>query len=72
MPKLSDTMTEGTLLKWHKNVGDRVEIGDIIAEGMPGTAMPPWSRALSPEEQRAVYATVQRMRGQTGVTDFLR
>ena len=32
MPKLSDTMTEGTLLKWHKNVGDRVEIGDIIAE----------------------------------------
>ncbi len=32
MPKLSDTMTEGTMLKWHKNVGDRVEIGDIIAE----------------------------------------
>ena len=25
-------MTEGTLLKWHKKVGDRVEIGDIIAE----------------------------------------
>jgi len=32
MPKLSDTMTEGTLLKWHKKVGDRVEIGDILAE----------------------------------------
>ena len=32
MPKLSDTMTEGTLIKWHKNVGDRVEIGDILAE----------------------------------------
>ncbi|MEM1084059.1 MAG: pyruvate dehydrogenase complex dihydrolipoamide acetyltransferase [Verrucomicrobiota bacterium] len=32
MPKLSDTMTEGTLLKWHKQVGDEVEIGDIIAE----------------------------------------
>lgn len=32
MPKLSDTMTEGTLLKWHKQVGDRVEIGDILAE----------------------------------------
>jgi len=32
MPKLSDTMTEGTLLRWHKKVGDRVEIGDIIAE----------------------------------------
>ncbi len=32
MPKLSDTMTEGTLIKWHKNVGDSVEIGDILAE----------------------------------------
>ena len=32
MPKLSDTMTEGTLLTWHKKVGDEVEIGDIIAE----------------------------------------
>ncbi len=32
MPKLSDTMTEGTLVKWHKNVGDSVEIGDVLAE----------------------------------------
>lgn len=32
MPKLSDTMTEGTLVKWHKNVGDSIEIGDILAE----------------------------------------
>ena len=32
MPKLSDTMTEGTLIKWHKNLGDTVEIGDILAE----------------------------------------
>ena len=32
MPKLSDTMTEGTLVKWNKQVGDEVEIGDIIAE----------------------------------------
>jgi len=32
MPKLSDTMTEGTLVKWHKKVGDSVEIGDILAE----------------------------------------
>ena len=32
MPKLSDTMTEGTLLKWRKNEGDKVETGDIIAE----------------------------------------
>lgn len=32
MPKLSDTMTEGTLIKWHKQPGDMVEIGDVIAE----------------------------------------
>ncbi len=32
MPKLSDTMTEGTLIKWHKQVGDQIEIGDILAE----------------------------------------
>jgi len=32
MPKLSDTMTEGTLLKWRKNKGDTVTSGDILAE----------------------------------------
>ena len=32
MPKLSDTMTEGTLVAWHKKVGDEVEVGDILAE----------------------------------------
>jgi pyruvate dehydrogenase E2 component (dihydrolipoamide acetyltransferase) len=32
MPKLSDTMSEGTLIKWHKQVGDSVEIGDIVAD----------------------------------------
>src|SRR5689334_10140126 len=32
MPKLSDTMEEGKILKWLKKVGDKVDIGDIIAE----------------------------------------
>jgi len=32
MPKLSDTMTEGLFAGWRKNVGDRIERGDIIAE----------------------------------------
>ncbi len=32
MPKLSDTMTEGTLIKWHKKIGDAIEIGDVLAE----------------------------------------
>ncbi|MCF7728813.1 MAG: 2-oxo acid dehydrogenase subunit E2 [Chthoniobacterales bacterium] len=32
MPKLSDTMTEGTLLRWCKQKGDPIEIGDLLAE----------------------------------------
>jgi pyruvate dehydrogenase E2 component (dihydrolipoamide acetyltransferase) len=32
MPKLADTMTEGTLVKWRKNVGDKVVTGDVVAE----------------------------------------
>jgi len=32
MPRLSDTMTEGTVAKWLKNIGDTVEEGDILAE----------------------------------------
>ncbi len=32
MPKLSDTMTEGTLLRWVKKVGDVVVVGDVLAE----------------------------------------
>ena len=32
MPRMSDTMEEGKILKWLKKVGDRIEVGDIIAE----------------------------------------
>ncbi|MDQ1493811.1 MAG: hypothetical protein QOG69_294 [Actinomycetota bacterium] len=32
MPRLSDTMTEGTVSTWTKSVGERVEKGDVIAE----------------------------------------
>ena len=32
MPRLSDTMEEGTVAKWLKHVGDKVEEGDILAE----------------------------------------
>src|SRR5262245_42736487 len=32
MPRLSDTMTEGVIAAWHKNVGDQVKKGDILAE----------------------------------------
>ena len=32
MPKLSDTMTEGVVAEWHKNVGDSIESGDLLAD----------------------------------------
>ena len=32
MPKMSDTMTEGVVVAWHKKVGDTVKVGDILAE----------------------------------------
>ena len=32
MPKLSDTMTVGTVVKWHKQAGNQVSNGDILAE----------------------------------------
>src|ERR1700682_2854649 len=32
MPKLSDTMEEGTIVEWKKKTGDEVKTGDVIAE----------------------------------------
>ena len=32
MPRLSDTMTEGVVAKWHKKVGDTITEGDLLAE----------------------------------------
>ncbi len=32
MPKMSDTMTEGTIASWLKKVGDKVKSGDVLAE----------------------------------------
>lgn len=31
MPRLSDTMTEGKVSKWHKKVGDTVKEGDVFS-----------------------------------------
>ena len=31
MPQLSDTMTEGVMVSWEKNIGDAVKRGDIVA-----------------------------------------
>src|SRR3954470_19307616 len=33
MPKLSDTMEEGTVVEWKKKSGDQVKAGEVVAEG---------------------------------------
>src|SRR5205823_14696602 len=47
MPKLSDTMTEGTLVSWKKKKGDQVSAGDVIAEIETDKATREWE---SPED----------------------
>jgi pyruvate dehydrogenase complex dihydrolipoamide acetyltransferase, long form len=32
MPRMSDTMTEGVIVEWHKKVGDKIKPGDLLAE----------------------------------------
>src|SRR5436190_24073495 len=32
MPKMSDTMTEGVVSKWHKKVGDTIKTGELVAD----------------------------------------
>jgi len=47
MPKLSDTMTEGTLVAWKKKRGDKVSAGEVIAEIETDKATMEWE---SPED----------------------
>src|ERR1700755_3517205 len=47
MPKLSDTMTEGTLIAWKKKKGDQVTAGEILAEIETDKATMEWE---SPED----------------------
>jgi len=47
MPKLSDTMTEGTLITWKKKKGDRVSAGEVLAEIETDKATMEWE---SPED----------------------
>jgi pyruvate dehydrogenase E2 component (dihydrolipoamide acetyltransferase) len=32
MPKMSDTMTDGVVAKWHKKIGDQIKSGELVAE----------------------------------------
>ena len=56
MPKLSDTMTEGTLVAWKKKKGDKVSAGDVIAEIETDKATMEWE---SPEDGTLTEIYVQ-------------
>src|SRR5205809_4184141 len=47
MPRLSDTMTEGTLVAWKKKKGDQVSAGEVLAEIETDKATMEWE---SPED----------------------
>jgi pyruvate dehydrogenase E2 component (dihydrolipoamide acetyltransferase) len=47
MPKLSDTMSEGTLVTWRKKKGDKVSAGEVLAEIETDKATMEWE---SPED----------------------
>ena len=60
MPKLSDTMTEGTLVAWKKRKGDKVSAGDVIAEIETDKATMEWE---SPEDGTLTEIYVEEEEG---------
>src|ERR1700745_4466483 len=56
MPKLSDTMTEGTLVSWKKKKGDQVAAGEVLAEIETDKATMEWE---SPEDGTLTEIYVQ-------------
>src|ERR1700736_2236835 len=56
MPKLSDTMAEGTLVAWKKKKGDKVSAGEVIAEIETDKATMEWE---SPEDGTLTEIYVQ-------------
>src|SRR5205823_2762858 len=57
MPKLSDTMTEGTLVAWKKKKGDQVSAGEVPAEIETDKATMEWE---SPEDGTLTEIYVQQ------------
>jgi pyruvate dehydrogenase E2 component (dihydrolipoamide acetyltransferase) len=56
MPKLSDTMTEGTLVAWKKKKGDQISAGEVVAEIETDKATMEWE---SPEDGTLTEIYVQ-------------
>lgn len=66
MPRLSDTMEEGVVAKWHKKVGDSVNEGDLLAEIETDKATMDFE-AFPGQEGKLIYIGVQE--GETAPVD---
>jgi len=53
MPALSPTMTEGTIIKWHKKEGDKTAPGDVLFEVQTDKAVIPFET-----EEEAIVAKI--------------
>ena len=68
MPRLSDTMTEGVVAKWHANVGDQITEGMLLAEIETDKATMDFE-AFPGQEGVLLYVGVQE--GQTAPVDAI-
>lgn len=62
MPALSPTMSEGTLLKWKKSVGDEISAGDVLAEIETDKASMEWEA-----QEDGVLAQILVPEGTSGI-----
>lgn len=62
MPALSPTMSEGTLLKWKKSIGDEIAAGDVLAEIETDKASMEWEA-----QEDGVLAQILVQEGTSGI-----
>src|SRR3954464_8724588 len=68
MPQLSDTMTEGTLIKWYKKEGDKVNAGDKLADVETDKAVMEWEAYDEHEGTMAQILVKEGQKAQIGET----
>src|SRR5437016_10844099 len=62
MPQLSDTMSEGTVVKWHKKEGDKIKAGEKLADIETDKAVMEWEAY---DEHEGTLAKILVPEGQT-------
>src|SRR6059058_62191 len=68
MPQLSDTMTEGTLIKWYKKEGDKINAGDKLADVETDKAVMEWEAYDEHEGTMAQIVVKEGQKAKIGET----